>query len=99
MAYRMLVGLVVRDAAGYARYREAMTPLLHAVGGRFAWDFDVARTLAGEPAGTNRVFVLEFPDEATKDAFFADPAYLRARAEHFEPAVAGGGILGAWHST
>ena len=99
MPYRLLVGLHVTDADAYARYRALMTPLLHAAGGRFAWDFEIARTLTGEPAGTNRVFVLEFPDEATKDAFFADPAYLRARAEHFEPAVAAGAILDAWHST
>jgi len=40
-----------------------------------------------DPA-VNRVFILSFPDRATKEAFFSDPAYLAVRAEHFEPAVA-----------
>ncbi len=39
-------GLAVADAAGYRRYREHMTPILHRPGGAFAYDFSFAGLLA-----------------------------------------------------
>jgi uncharacterized protein (DUF1330 family) len=93
--HEILVGLHVTDDESYDRYRAAMTPLLEARGGFFRVDYRVAEVLKGEE-GVNRVFIISFPDEATKDAFFADPAYVAARAEHFEPAVAGGDIIAAY---
>lgn len=90
MAYERLVGLHVTDEAGYARYREQMTPLLHALGGRFRYDFRIAEELKSEASHPiNRVFVISFPDRATHDAFFAHPDYLAARRAHFEAAVQG----------
>lgn len=86
--HEVLVGLHVTDEAGYQRYREGMTPLLAARGGRFRYDFRVAEVLHGETqAPINRVFVLAFPERAAKTAFFADPAYRAVRARHFAGAV------------
>jgi uncharacterized protein (DUF1330 family) len=85
----ILVALRVTDDEGYTRYRAGMTPLLEAIGGFFRVDYRVSEQL--QPASdepVNRVFILSFPDSATREAFFADPAYLAVRAEHFEPAVA-----------
>lgn len=87
-----LWGLHVADEPRYQRYRDAMTPLLHRHGGYFAYDVEVARVLASEaeqPPGReiNRLFTIAFPDAATADRFFADPTYLAARREFFEPAV------------
>ena len=88
MAYERHVGLTVKDEAGYQSYREAMTPLLTACGGKFRFDFLVSKTLKSEGAADiNRVFVLWFPDRATKERFFADPAYLAIRAKYYEPSV------------
>ena len=97
--YDSLVALHVTDDAGYARYRTAMTPILETFGGRFVHDFVVAETLrtdADHPV--NRVFVISFPDAAAKAAFFADPAYLAVRAEHFDASVGGATVLAehAW---
>lgn len=94
--HEILVGLEVTGEVGYARYREAMTPLLKAMGGYFRYDFAVSRVLQGDNGSINRVFVISFPDEATKDAFFADEAYKRIRAEHFDDAVGSTTIIAAF---
>ncbi len=84
----MLVAAELSDAAGYAAYRAEMTVLLEAVGGRFRWDWEVARTLRGEGGlAAQRVFVIEFPDRAAKEAYFADPRYQEIRARLFAPSV------------
>jgi uncharacterized protein (DUF1330 family) len=93
--HETLVGLHVTDQDGYANYRAAMTPLLEAVGGFFRYDFTIDQMLQGEsdPA-INRLFLISFPDAATETAFFADPAYVAAKKQFFEPAVGKVNILG-----
>lgn len=88
VAYEMTVGLLVEDQARYAQYRGEMLPLLEEAGGAFRYDFIVARVLQSEN-GTeiNRAFVLRFPDQSSKERFFADPRYLEIRRRWFEPAV------------
>lgn len=89
MRYEVLVGLHVTDESGYQRYRDGMTPLLTACGGTFRYDFRGGEMLAGRSEKPiNRLFLISFPDVATKEAFFSDPAYLAVRAEHFDGAVA-----------
>ena len=89
MPYEMTVALSVADQAAYGQYRAEMTPLLEARGGKFRYDFEVARELKpGEDPPINRVFVISFPDQATKEAFFSDPAYLEIRGRLFVKAVA-----------
>ncbi|MCC5822463.1 MAG: DUF1330 domain-containing protein [Phycisphaerales bacterium] len=84
----MLVGMRITDEAGYARYRAAMTPILESMGGFFRYDMRVSELLKGEADEPfNRVFILSFPDDATKDRFFTDPAYLRAKEVHFAGSV------------
>lgn len=97
--HETLVALRVSDQDGYDRYRAAMTPLLEAAGGFFRADFRVSEALVADDPGTNRVFVISFADEASKDAFFADPGYVRIRDEHFEGSVASVCILGSWETT
>lgn len=90
-------GLHVTDQEEYARYREAMTPILGRFGGSFGYDFvvgEVKKTEASHPI--NRVFTMRFPDAATSSAFFADAHYREVRARHFENAVAGVSSLGAF---
>lgn len=81
-------GLQVDDPASYQRYRAGMTPILHRHGGRFGYDFEVANVLASEtPQPINRVFTISFPDRASAERFYSDPAYLEVRRAWFEPAV------------
>ena len=86
--HEVLVGLHVTDNESYSSYRAAMTPLLEAVGGSFRYDFTVAKTLKGVTTPPiNRLFVISFPDQATKESFFANPEYLAAKKKYFESAV------------
>ena len=88
MPFEMTVGLLVVDHESYAQYRAEMTPLLEAAGGRFRYDFEVARTLKSEAGpDLNRLFVIQFPDRAAKERFFADSRYVEIRTRHFEKAV------------
>ena len=97
MPIERLVGLYVKDEAGYARYRENMMPLLEAEGGSFGVDLEVSRVLkAPGDAPMNRVFTIRFPSEAHLERFFGSDAYRAVRAEHFEPAVPHTTILGLY---
>ena len=99
----MLVGLEVKDDEAYARYRAAMKPILHRMGGAFTCDFRVSEVLAGDVTGevdprVNRTFALAFPDESARDAFFGDDAYLAAKGEWFEASVGVVVVVGEYQS-
>lgn len=88
MAHELLIGVGVVDGELYTRYREEMTPLLEAVGGRFRFDVEVSRVLLpAASSAVNRVFVLSFPDRATRERYFADPRYLKIRERLFVPST------------
>lgn len=83
-----LYAMQITDPERYQRYRALMTPILHGYGGSFRYDLAIARVLASDASHPiDRVFTIAFPDRATADRFFADPAYLTIRREWFEPAV------------
>ena len=87
------------DHEKYAQYRAEIAPLLEAAGGRFRYDFEVARTLKSEAGHEiNRLFVIQFPDRASKERFFADSRYLEIRARLFEKAVEGRAIIAEYTS-
>ena len=99
MPFEMTVGLWVVDHEKYAQYRAEMTPLLEAAGGRFRYDFEVARTLKGEAGHEiNRVFVIQFPDRASKERFFADSRYVEIRARLFDTSVEGRATIAEYTS-
>jgi len=100
MSHENLVGLNVTDEASYQRYRDEMTPILARYGGRFRHDFRIAETLRSEaPGKITRLFIISFPDTATKVRFFADPEYVAIRARHFVGAVDGVSILAEFDTT
>jgi uncharacterized protein (DUF1330 family) len=97
MAFEMLVGLEVTDSKSYQAYREAMTPVLVSYGGSFTNDFQVSQALKTAAGHTvNRVFTIRFPDQESKERFFADKRYLEIKKRFFEKAVAGTTILAAY---
>lgn len=88
MAYEILVGLEVSDSEIYAQYRAAMTPILEKFGGGFRYDFTIAEVLKKETDNPiNRVFIIFFADQASKDSFFSDPEYKKAKEHFFEKSV------------
>lgn len=88
MPYEMLVGLHVSDDATYTQYREAMAPILKRFGGGFRYDFKIAEVLKKETENPiNRVFTIYFDNETSKDGFFSDPEYKKAKERFFEKSV------------
>src|SRR5258705_13904802 len=87
-----LLGLEVKDDAGYARYRQEMTPILARYGGGFGCDFVIAEVLVGPNPRINRVFTIAFPDRGSRERVFADPQDRAARGRWFEPS--GGAVEG-----
>lgn len=86
--YEMLVALDVKDDDLYAKYREAMAPILKKFGGGFSYDFTIDRVLRKETENAiNRVFTIYFKDEYSKDSFFSDPDYKIAKEKFFEKSV------------
>ncbi|MGB7341185.1 MAG: DUF1330 domain-containing protein [Phototrophicaceae bacterium] len=97
MALEMLIGVNVIDDGSYQQYREKMTPILHTYGGGFGYDFVVSDVLKNPSANAiNRVFTIYFPDETTKDAFFADDDYNAIREKYYAPAVTSATILASY---
>lgn len=95
--YEMLVGLEVVDDKGYNQYRQAMRPVLERFNGEFGYDFKVAEVLkAEENTAINRVFTIRFPDEQTKEQFFADPQYQAAKLTFFEISVASTTLIASY---
>ena len=97
--FEILVGLHITDDENYDKYRAGMTPLLKEHGGYFRYDFKVSEMLQGDAQDPfNRVFVLSFPDKATKDRFFDNQAYKQVRETFFDISVMSGGILASFDS-
>ncbi len=98
--FELLVGLHVTNDAQYDQYRAGMTPTLEAHSGHFRYDFRISEMLAGQADDPfNRVFVLSFPDEETKDRFFSDEAYKEVRAQYFDSSIKSGSILASFTIT
>ena len=98
MTLDRLIGLSVSDDATYQKYRDHMAPFLEQYGGRFIVDVRVSEVLlAPTEAPINRMFVIQFPDEAASKAFFADPGYVAVREKFFVPSVAHAAFLGHYH--
>jgi uncharacterized protein (DUF1330 family) len=90
MPHELTIAMNVTDPKGYAAYRAAMTPILESMGGSFTYDLIVGQALKNPtPHPITRVFTMRFPDRATRDKFFADPNYLKARETHFTKSVDG----------
>ncbi len=97
--FELIFGLHVADDTEYDQYRAGMTPILESFGGYFRFDFRVSEMLKGEADSPfNRVFVLSFPDLASKEKFFADEEYKAVRAAHFDQAVRSVGQIAQYHT-
>lgn len=84
MSHEVVIAMNVTDPARYAQYRAGMTPVLSKYGGGFRYDLVVSQVLKSPTTHPiTRVFALYFRDTAAMQAFFADPDYIRVRADHF----------------
>lgn len=94
MPHTVVIAMNVVDADRYAKYRAAMLPVLAGYGGHFGYDLVVDSVLkAPATHPITRLFSIVFPSRAVREAFFADPAYIAARREHFEISVSGYSVV------
>jgi uncharacterized protein (DUF1330 family) len=95
--HEILIGMHVTDETSYAAYRAHMTPILESMGGFFRYDMRVSELLQGHADDPfNRLFIISFPDEATKDRFFNDERYIQIKRDHFEGAVRSFTLISAY---
>ncbi|HVL71585.1 MAG TPA: DUF1330 domain-containing protein [Beijerinckiaceae bacterium] len=83
MAAYLIANVDVHDPAAFARYREAVTPLIAKFGGRYLVRGGAVENKEGD-LGLKRLVVLEFPDMAAARAFYDSPEYapvLKMREE------------------
>jgi uncharacterized protein (DUF1330 family) len=67
----------ISDPAGYAAYLQAAGPTLASHGGKLLVFADETRVLEGAP-DHERCIVIEFPDRARAEAWYASTAYQAA---------------------
>ncbi len=88
MAHEILVGLEVINDIQYAKYREAMMPILIEHEGEFTYDFKVAEVLkANTEDKINRVFTISFSSIEKMDEFFSNKEYLLIKETYFSNSV------------
>jgi len=89
MAYKMLVGLNVKNDQMYSDYRKAMIPLLKTYGGGFDCDFKLSEVLIPENnQDLNRLFIIYAENKESMDSFFSDPKYKEIQEKYFNDSVA-----------
>lgn len=94
MAAYLIANTNVHDAEGYDEYKRRVAPLIAKFGGRYLVRGGVHAVLEGQWRPT-RLVVIEFPDRAAIDAWYASPEYaplipLRQRAAESELLVVDG---------
>jgi len=79
MAAYVIVQIDVHDTVTYERYKQLSGPSLVPFGGRFVVRGGAVTTLEGtwQP---HRLVVVEFPDVATAQTWWASPEYAEAKA-------------------
>jgi uncharacterized protein (DUF1330 family) len=71
------------DPAKLDEYRKLNTPLVERHGGRFLIRGGAIEVVEGS-FGSERIVVMEFPDEASARAWYEDPEYVEARKLRLE---------------
>lgn len=79
MAAYMICTMRVHDPETYKKYTALTPATLERYGGRFLTRGDPVTTCEGEPF-TDRMVILEFPDQASAKAWYNDADYQTASA-------------------
>ena len=66
---------VITDAARFEEYRSRVAPLIARHGDRYLTQPGSHRLPEGGPWQPERVVIIEFPDRASLDAWYASPEY------------------------
>ncbi len=77
MAAYVIADTTVRDAAAFETYRTRAAAAIHAHGGRYLVRGGAFTVLEGERQ-PQTIIVIEFPDRATAERWYASPEYALA---------------------
>ncbi|MBM3796310.1 MAG: hypothetical protein FJW31_20120 [Acidobacteria bacterium] len=73
MAYELIAALHITDAERSTRCRDEIRPLLAQAAAEFRLDAELSRVMRPvDQPRLNRLFVLAFPNQAAKQAFFSN---------------------------
>jgi uncharacterized protein (DUF1330 family) len=74
VAAYLVANVDVHDPAAFARYRDAVAPLIARFGGRYLVRGGAVENKEGD-FGLERLVIVEFPDMDTARAFYDSPEY------------------------
>ena len=74
MAAYLIANVEVTDPAAYEEYRRRVPAIIAAHGGRYLARGGASQRLEGD-SGAHRLVIVEFPDMARLQAFYASPEY------------------------
>ena len=69
--------MTIHDPKVYSQYTDRTPPIVKKYGGKFLTRGEKVDTVEGTPY-QDRMVILEFPDKASIEAWFADPEYQEA---------------------
>ncbi|MEZ5744816.1 MAG: DUF1330 domain-containing protein [Sphingomonadaceae bacterium] len=75
-------------ADAYGAYKEALLPIVEALGGGFVWSAPLECTVTGPPGEWDEAFVMGYPDAVAFFKMLKDPAYIANALPHRTAAVA-----------
>jgi uncharacterized protein (DUF1330 family) len=81
----LIADIDVRDAEAYAPYRHANPEIVRKFGGRYLAIGGDVRVLEGDWV-PRRTVIIEFPDMASIEAFYASPEYAQIRSIRWQSA-------------
>jgi len=82
----VIVMMTINDSEVYSKYTAQTPTIVEKYGGKFLTRGESVTTVEGKPY-EGRMVILEFPNKADVEAFYADPAYQEARKFRLESSV------------
>ena len=81
-------GKGLTGAQAYLKYRDALLPIVEALGGGFVWDGTLECVVTGPQGEWDEAFVMGFPDAVAFFTMLKDPGYAANALPHRTAAVA-----------
>ncbi|NQU56645.1 MAG: DUF1330 domain-containing protein [Rhodospirillales bacterium] len=78
--YYLIVDVQINDMDEYKKYMERAKPIAESYGGEYLVRGGDFKVLEGDYFTPRRLVLIRFPDKASGESFFNDPAYQDARA-------------------
>ena len=78
--YCLIADVSIDDMDAYKKYMEQAKPLVESYGGQYLVRGGDFKVLEGDYFSPRRMVLIRFPDKASCERFYNDPAYQEVRA-------------------